>query len=824
MKTGENGFQTSEFLSPPEGFTPVYSWIWNGKLTKERIDGQMAEMIRLGVKAFYIIPEPLCFRPATMPSMMSTEYLSPEYFEYYRYTLEKAREAGLRCWLYDEGGWPSGGACGKVLYEHPELAKRTLRAVSKTFHAGEVYKNDAPETSAAFINKTEMLSDGHVFSEDTEVRIYESYIAAWETAGQPDYPDLTLKESTEAFLKSTHELYKDCIGEFFGSTVGAVFTDEPHAPKIPFREELIRAYEEKYGESVLPYLPVLYGDVTVTDETFRVRRRWFDMCSKLFCENYLGECRKWANANGLRFTGHVGGDDHPLGCIFGAFFHVLRCLRQFDVPGVDVIWRQIFPGEKKTFKLGNGGSSTQAENRFFPRYASSAAAQTGGSEAMTESFGIYGPGLTFGIMRYVLGFQAVRGVTVMNLMAFTSAREGYTMAQSAPSFSEIQGCHRDIPTFNRYLERLSYAFTRGERVCDTALYYPVNDFWGWDWVHAASVAAEYDGLGAAIERRGIDFDIADDDLILQSPDLKKGVLSMGNAKYNKLAIPKSAYISPEVKAALDGFVKGGGKVVYDAAGLTPDVNIRGGDGYIRVMRRTVGGRDYICLYNESEKKETFAVDVGGRGGYLLDITFGAVHKLAVAGGFAEITLESGESAILYLTDEALDVRELPTLKNRAVLEGPYTFRRLDRFVIGERFPEYEKIDEAPAPMALGEWSGATGRDFTGSGLYETRFNFDGGPAVLDLGDVRYTCEVFLNGKSLGVRVMKPYRYEIPADALKKENLLQIRVSNTPANQHRFTKSFDKYRPWQLSIYKPAQDVFDSDSLDSGLYGPVTLLY
>ncbi|MBQ3824437.1 MAG: hypothetical protein II808_04410, partial [Clostridia bacterium] len=296
------------------------------------------------------------------------------------------------------------------------------------------------------------------------------------------------------------------------------------------------------------------------------------------------------------------------------------------------------------------------------------------------------------------------------------------------------------------------------------------------------------------------------------------------AKYNKLAIPKSAYISPEVKAALDGFVKGGGKVVYDAAELTPDVNIRGGDGYIRVMRRTVGGRDYICLYNESEKKETFAVDVGGRGGYLLDITFGAVHKLAVAGGYAEITLESGESAVLYLTDEALDVRELPTLKNRAVLEGPYTFRRLDRFVIGERFPEYEKLDEAPSPMALGEWSGATGRDFTGSGLYETRFNFEGGPAVLDLGDVRHTCEVFLNGKSLGVRVMKPYRYEIPADALKKENLLQIRVSNTPANQHQFTKSFDKYRPWQLSIYKIAEDVFDRDSLDSGLYGPVTLLY
>ena len=72
--------------------------------------------------------------------------------------------------------------------------------------------------------------------------------------------------------------------------------------------------------------------------------------------------------------------------------------------------------------------------------------------------------------------------------------------------------------------------------------------------------------------------------------------------------------------------------------------------------------------------------------------------------------------------------------------------------------------------------------------------------------------------------MKPYRYEIPAEMLKGENLLEIRVSNTPGNQHQFTKSFDKYRPWQLSIYKIAEDVFDRDTIDSGLYGPVTLYY
>ena len=107
-------------------------------------------------------------------------------------------------------------------------------------------------------------------------------------------------------------------------------------------------------------------------------------------------------------------------------------------------------------------------------------------------------------------------------------------------------------------------------------------------------------------------------------------------------------------------------------------------------------------------------------------------------------------------------------------------------------------------------------------MYETEFSYAGGDAILDLGEVRHTCEVFINGKSLGVRVMKPYRYEIPAELLLENNLLQIRVSNTPGNQHQYTRSFDKYQPWQLSVYRGAQDIFDRDSLDSGLYGPVVL--
>ena len=114
---------TEEFLAPDRNFAPIYAWVWNGRLSGEKIDAQIEEMRRLGIRAFYIIPEPQNFRPTSIPTRLDPNYLTPAYFQFYRYAMERAREYGMECWLYDEGGWPSGGACGRVLYEYPEIGR-----------------------------------------------------------------------------------------------------------------------------------------------------------------------------------------------------------------------------------------------------------------------------------------------------------------------------------------------------------------------------------------------------------------------------------------------------------------------------------------------------------------------------------------------------------------------------------------------------------------------------------------------------------------------------------------------------------------------------
>ena len=823
-------FNLSEFLAPPREYAPMYGWCWNGPISKEETLAQINKMRDFGIKAFYILPESQAFRPNVLPTRMDPNYMTEAYLEQYKYAIDLAREYGMECWIYDEDGWPSGGACGQVMREYPEYARRTLNVRKMAFKAGESFRLSDSDAAAAFLDGV-MLSEGYVFESDAEVDEYYSERIAWRTPGVPDIPDLTRREATDAFIRFTHEKYKKALGEHIGTTLTAVFTDEPEAPQLPFRDELCKTYEEEHGESILPYLPALL-DPTLRDEESNIRvRRWYDMCSRLFSENFIGRCSEWARENGMRFTGHLNLDNEPAGCMRGKNFHLMRGLRAMDIPGVDVIWRQIFPGEPyemcdPTGKFQNVGGFICCENRFFPRYASSAAAQTGGKFAMTELYGVYGSGMTYDQMRYVAGFHAVRGVALFNPLMIVYYRRGHLMTGELPAFAEYHACSADLGVFNKYLERLSYVSTIGERVSDVALYYPINNYWV-NPIHNAfgttEIADEFEALGKAMEERGIDFDIVDDDVIAASAEIDNGIIRMGNACYKKIVIERSAYLPEKTVELLERFRLGGGEVYYSVEEIESEVKLVSGLGKLRTMKRRLDNGELILLFNEDISAKEVKLAPEAKNVYLINVEEGRVLSAELTDGVLDLTLGSGETAVILLSSEELECESVTDTRSAIVLDS-FTFRRTNSFVIEELDLCSYDIDEAAEPIELGPWAERVGIEFSGSGIYETSFKMPSGNAVLDLGDVRYTCEVFVNGESLGTRVMPPYRYELPSELLREENKLEIRVSNTPGNQMQFTKAFDKYGEWQLTSYHKRQLIFDRDTLESGLFGPVKICF
>ena len=808
-------FDINNFTSPDVFHSPIYVWVWNDVCTHEIIDEQLAEMQNLGIRAFYILPEPKNFRPDSMPTNLMPEYLSDEFFELCAYAVQKANELGMLCWLYDEGGWPSGGACGKVLNDHPEYAKETLKTNERTFSAGDVYKKSSPDTLAAFLNNKEMIEEGYEFVSDVVVTEYSTEKVI---NGNTDYPDLLNKAATEYFIEITHEKYASAMKDALGKNVTAVFTDEPKATSSAFNKKLALKYESAYGESVLPYLPLIAGRTAPTEENVHILHRWYDLCSRMFCDNFLLPCKKWANDHGMSFTGHMDKDHDPLGCMQGGGnFNLMRALRCFDIPGVDVIWRQLYPKNKIAESNDMNGY-----NGFFPRYASSAAAQNGSKLALSEIFGVAGAAITYDTMRYIVGYQAVRGINVFNPFNFPLGRKGQLLAQELPVFTKNQSYYRFLGQFNTYVERLSYLTSLGERVCDTGLYYPVSDFQG--GLKADVAAKAFDSLGRALEDMTVDFDIVDDDVIQASEGADNGCIRKGNANYRNIIIPEGAFVPPQTQTVLDRFIKGGGRVSYILSDLKPVINVEGTG--LRAMHRKVENAELFFLFRECGDSEKYRIYLPSSSGYLIDLEKGKLQRFKTEKGILNLSLSIGETIVIMLTDEAFDAEKEKEFRYKSDVSNGFFFRKEIELLCNKNGFETIAHSEKPVPVNLGDWANIIGEDYSGSAVYEKSFTLPadkiGAEGEIDLGEVHYAAEVYINGHSLGTALTPPYRLKIPANVLAENNDILIVVTNTSANRYVHTDYFDNWKTEELSPYFEAELEFAKALVSGGLYGPVTI--
>ena len=106
------------------------------------------------------------------------------------------------------------------------------------------------------------------------------------------------------------------------------------------------------------------------------------------------------------------------------------------------------------------------------------------------------------------------------------------------------------------------------------------------------------------------------------------------------------------------------------------------------------------------------------------------------------------------------VEPAPGLTGGALLTGPVAF------TVG------------PGEMELVDWQVAGLPNHSGGVRYRRRLEATPGDAVLDLGEVRGTAEVFVDGESAGVRVCSPYRFDLGGRIGAAGAALEVLVLNT----------------------------------------------
>ena len=186
--------------------------------------------------------------------------------------------------------------------------------------------------------------------------------------------------------------------------------------------------------------------------------------------------------------------------------------------------------------------------------------------------------------------------------------------------------------------------------------------------------------------------------------------------------------------------------------------------------------------NDVDASVPLAVDFSSATWY--DPMTGDITPAEFSGNSIRIRLRSGESRILKTNNMPMDSRaervaDSPSSTEEITLQGPWTLTFVDAQ------PEVTETFQLDTPQTWEELSRAAAVTM-GTGVYTTTLRLTRRQArqhwLLDLGDVRESARVYVNGQFIGCAWAVPFVLDC-RDALRKgKNEIRIEVTNLPANR------------------------------------------
>lgn len=484
------------------------------------------------------------------------EYLSEGWFKAIKTAVKEAKKRDLKVWIIDEGKYPSGFAGGKFSREAPELRMQAVVSTGRDFapkwstikdetvpegtvSAYAVSRSGAPGRSIPVTNGKFGFEAGNddwdIYFAGTDYRTGQTRAVNDPTGAKTtknSLCDYLNPVAVRQFIDWTHEQYKKYIGSEFGKTVLGFRGDEPDFAYTPWTPEMAELFRSRKGYDPTPYLACLTAErLSVTENRFRAD--YWDVWSELFAENFFAQQAEWCAENGLSYVTHLN-NDHNMPVCVRAEGSLFRDLSVVQVPGVDAIWNQIWPGTTNDF----------------PKYASSVSHVYGKPRAFSESFAAYYTSPNMEQAKFVVDYQLVRGINFFEFMFWMAGSESSNWMTDPGMFS-----------LNEYTSRACYLNSKGVPGARVAVYHPTSTF----WLGNNAVEDDLKKISDLLLKHQFDFDWIDDDALCNrgTVTIAEGKLvNLSGQPYETLIIPSCDVISSEAWNSIMEFRKAGGKVLF----------------------------------------------------------------------------------------------------------------------------------------------------------------------------------------------------------------------------------------------------------------------
>ena len=549
------------FEMPGSEYRGAPFWAWNAGLDREELAEQIAIFQEMGFGGFHM----------HVRQGMEIPYLSEEFMEAVRYCTDEAKKRGMKACLYDEDRWPSGYA-GGFITEHIRYRQRFLRMTKKDMESTEVSERAREEGIPYFVGAYDISINE--YGEMTGYRRVERnepgankwyFFICTQPGGEPrynlqSYVDVLSKEAIDAFIQRTYDAYEKKVGDEFGGTIPAIFTDEPSVllrklpmsgtseeeAWLPWTMDFGDSYERQYGQRIEEALPELFFHIPFRDGN-AVKYQYYRHVSERFAESYMDNIGRWCAGKGLMLTGHLMGED-TLDTASAYNGDVMRLYREMQLPGIDLLF------DKDSFTTA--------------KQCQSVVRQYGKAGMLSEMYGVTGWDFTLAGHKRQGDWQACLGVTVRvpHLSWLTMKGEG---KRDYPASIFYQSpWYREYKQVEDHFARVNTAMTRGTAQVRTAVLHPIESFWlisgsrAETSVERREMEQHFKELAEWLLTGSVDFDYLAESLLEELCEAGGAPLRVGKMTYDTVIVEDCVTLRPHTIRILTEFRRQGGRLIF----------------------------------------------------------------------------------------------------------------------------------------------------------------------------------------------------------------------------------------------------------------------
>jgi len=511
-------------------------------------------------------------------------YLSEKWWKLVGICLDEARQRNMKLWLWDEKFFPSGTAGGAVMqknsdYNHKVIEEKIINVSSfrdVRLSISDMVDETGDKLISAFACKQD--SSGMMRLENLVKLEPSNGMLEWQTPEgdwqimvylvktRLDWVDVLNPDATQTFIELVYEEAYRRFPNEFGDTFAGFFSDETGIRNVynyyslpgkneplPWTTLLCKEFTMRNGYELEEFLPALWQDIG--ESTKMVRRDYMDTISHLFAENFFGKIHEWCEEHGVQFIGHVIEDNGAHYRLGHGCAHYFRVMEKFHIPGVDIVLKQVLPGEIEQ------KSGATFETPFFywvlGKLASSASHIYNVPEnlALLEAFGAYGWYEGLRMIKWLTDWALVRGINVFTPHAFNPK---YPDSDCPPHFG-LEGIDPQWQYFNiwsDYANRMSQLLRGGVHIAPVVLLYPAESLWTGD-------AEPMEDIARSLLQSQIDFDFVPYDSVMNSKmTVRCGELNIGRENYECLVVPPIRVLPLYMLRKLSDLASEGGRMVF----------------------------------------------------------------------------------------------------------------------------------------------------------------------------------------------------------------------------------------------------------------------